>query len=120
MKTLYLADYKGLEPLELKERIAQDYRIDLQYLILPEILVAYQHEGSWGCDSSAFFLFKRDNKFFEVHASHCSCYGFEGQWEPEETTLEYLKSEKFSFGTGDSDTEHGVHLAAVKEFLQTL
>ena len=39
----------------------------------------------------AFVLFKKGNQLYEVHGSHCSCYGLEGQWSPEETTLEALK-----------------------------
>lgn len=26
---------------------------------------------------------KEKNQFFEVHGSHCSCYGLEGQWDEE-------------------------------------
>lgn len=38
----------------------------------------------------AFVLFMRDGKLYEVHGSHCSCYGLEGQWEPEETSWEAI------------------------------
>jgi hypothetical protein len=30
---------------------------------------------------------------FEVHCSHCSCYGYEGQFIPEKTTAQYLLSD---------------------------
>ena len=58
-----------------------------------EVLVAYQSVGHWGCDSSAFYLLKDKNNgnLFEVHGSHCSCYGFEGQLQLEETNIEALK-----------------------------
>jgi len=43
-------------------------------------------------------LFKRNDKLFEVHGSHCSCHGlseesYSGgstQWQPEETTREAI------------------------------
>ena len=35
-------------------------------------------------------LFLRGGKLFEVCGSHCSCYGLEGQWAPEETSWEAL------------------------------
>lgn len=35
----------------------------------------------------SYVLYWKDGKFYEVHGSHCSCYGLEGQFEPEETTL---------------------------------
>jgi len=43
-----------------------------------------------GYEGSAFVLFERDGQLYEVHGSHCSCYGLEGQWEPEETTVDAL------------------------------
>lgn len=39
----------------------------------------------------AFVLFEKDGVLYEVNGSHCSCYGLEGQWMPEETTLEALE-----------------------------
>lgn len=51
------------------------------------LLAAYSYECYEG---SAFVLFIKDDKLYEVHGSHCSCYGLEGQWEPEETTFEAL------------------------------
>lgn len=38
-------------------------------------------------DGSAFVLIKSGKKLYEVNGSHCSCYGLEDQWEPEEVTL---------------------------------
>lgn len=49
-----------------------------------EILMASYGGASY--EGDAFVLFQRDGKLYEVHGSHCSCYGLEGQWEPEETT----------------------------------
>ena len=34
---------------------------------------------------------KTSGKMFEVHGGHCSCFGFEGQLQLEETTIEALK-----------------------------
>lgn len=49
-----------------------------------EILYAgYEYQDYSG---SAFVLYERDGKLYEVNGSHCSCYGLEGQWRPEETS----------------------------------
>lgn len=40
----------------------------------------YEDYSGW---SNVYFFDKRDNQFYEVHGSHCSCYGLEDQWEPE-------------------------------------
>mgnify|MGYP000217434116 CR=1 FL=1 len=53
------------------------------------ILLASYGTGSYEGDT--FVLFERDGKLFEVNGSHCSCYGLENQFDPEETSLEALK-----------------------------
>lgn len=52
------------------------------------LLASYTYEDYSG---DAFVLYEKDGKLFEVHGGHCSCYGLEGQWEPEETTVEALR-----------------------------
>lgn len=53
-----------------------------------EIIYArYSHE-SYSGDSHVIFI--EDGKLYEVWGSHCSCFGLEGQWEPEETTIQAL------------------------------
>jgi hypothetical protein len=54
-----------------------------------EILLASYGTPSY--EGYAFVLFRRDGKLYEVNGSHCSCYGLEGQWDPEETTTEALR-----------------------------
>jgi hypothetical protein len=54
-----------------------------------EVLVAsYEFEYYEG---SADVLFIRDGKFYYVSGSHCSCYGLEDQWSPEEVTVEQVE-----------------------------
>lgn len=72
-----------------------------------KVLIAYESVGDYGCDSSSFYLLKKGKNLFEVHGSHCSCYGFEGQLTLEPTTVKALKArvEKgglFSIGGYDS------------------
>lgn len=74
-----------------------------------EILVAsYMNEGYSG---SAFVLYRKDGKLYEVNGSHCSCYGLEGQWGPEETTATVLKMR------GWRDDEDGQQIADVIDAL---
>lgn len=122
MKKLYLEDLKDFNLKQLKTHIANNYAgtvsgFDYENPSKEEIsslrktlndyniLIAYESVGSWGCDSSSFFLLekKSSGRLFEVHGSHCSCYGFEGQWLIEKTTKKYLKSDKFYFSSGGYD-----------------
>ncbi len=47
------------------------------------LLASYVYHDYDGC---AFVLARKEGKLYEVNASHCSCYGLEDQWVPEETT----------------------------------
>jgi hypothetical protein len=42
---------------------------------------AYDGEGY---DGTAEIYYRRGQKYYHVYGSHCSCYGLEGQWDPEE------------------------------------
>ncbi len=53
-----------------------------------EVLLAYYSYEDYS--GEAFVLLRKEGKLYEVNGSHCSCYGLEGQWEPEETTTESL------------------------------
>jgi hypothetical protein len=46
------------------------------------VLAAYCYEDYSG---SAIVVYRREEKLFLVEGSHCSCYGLEGQWSPDET-----------------------------------
>lgn len=91
---------------------------------LPEpeqvIVADYTYEDYSG-DSDV--LYRNGDKFFYVSGSHCSCYGLEDQWEPEEYTRETLlgqieraESEKYGgffkveAATIRSAIENGEHL----------
>lgn len=123
MKTLFLADLSGCQTqMEVKEAIACQFELEMEDLERFAVLVGYISVGSWGCDSSAYFLLwdHKTGKYYEVFGSHCSCYGFEDQWEPEETTLEYLTSDHFGFCTGGYDDESGQNEKLVREFMHAL
>ena len=81
MKTIYLGEFKNNEDIEKQfyQKIPKDIKI----------LIANYGLGIY--EGDAFVLYEQDNKLFEVNGSHCTCYGLEGQWEPEETSIEALR-----------------------------
>lgn len=82
--TIYLNDWEASG----KDGMMSDFCIkdgDIQDADI--ILASYTYEDYSG---DAYVLFKRDGKLFEVFGSHCSCYGLEDQWSPEETTKEAI------------------------------
>lgn len=111
---LALADFAGMNDEAIRRKISQDFEIDLHDPKLEEfeILLAYQEDESY--ESQAWFLLqdRATGDLWELHASHCSCYGYEGLWTPEKTTVPYLQSKHFSPSCYD-----GACRTAIMEFV---
>lgn len=122
MKQLFLEDLKGKTDKEVREHIVGSYGVIQKVVDEYKILIAYESVGTWGCDSSSFFLFRHkiSKELFTVTGSHCSCHGFEGQFEPERVTLDYLKSDKFYFCTGGYDGSETSNKQEVKFYIDHL
>ena len=124
---LLLEDLKGLSEAEVKAHLVREYEANSDVVNDLEIVIGYESVGSWGCDSSSFFLLKdKAGKLFEVHGSHCSCYGFEGQFDLEETYVEALKfrvdESKYGsvFHTGGYDTDSDGNTKAVNDYILSM
>lgn len=62
--------------------------------------------ASYGCanySGDAWVLFEQDGKLYEINGGHCSCYGLEGQWEPEEVSLKELEYRLLKGTWGEDD-----------------
>lgn len=70
-----------------EEDVVREFEISSEQLDGVEILYAIYNGGY---DGEAHVIFRKDGKLYEVNGAHCSCYGLEGQWEPEETTVAAL------------------------------
>lgn len=68
-----------------------------------DIHILFASYGTDNYSGDAFVLFEREGKLYEVNGSHCSCYGLEGQWDEDETTLTALEYRltKGTMGTDD-------------------
>lgn len=117
---LFLEDLSGQTEEQVRAHLIGALEIGAQDLDRFEILVAYESVGSWGCDSSQWLLLRDKNtgELFENFGSHCSCYGFEGQFKPEPTTVKYLRSDKFSISTGGYDESAGANIQAVRDYIR--
>jgi hypothetical protein len=124
---LLLEDLKEMSEAEVKLHLVNEYEAEADVVNDLEILIGYESVGSWGCDSSSFFLLRdKDGKLFEVHGSHCSCYGFEGQFTLEETTIEALKfriNESYNhsvFYTGGYDDHEKENIQAATDYITSI
>ena len=77
-----------LENFGNEQDVIDSFQIDQNELNGAFILLAWYGYGDY--DGSAFVLFERNGKLYEVNGGHCSCYGLEDQWSPEETTADVL------------------------------
>lgn len=51
------------------------------------LLAVYEYESY---DGNALVIYRNGDRYYWVEGGHCSCYGLEGQWRPEEFTKEEL------------------------------
>ncbi|OMD16244.1 hypothetical protein [Paenibacillus odorifer] len=111
MNPILLNDWKSVE--DMYEDFEEDWGISHNHPITDKddieiILASYTNENYEG---EAFVLFRRksDGKLYEVNGGHCSCYGLEGQWNPEETTVEALEYRLVSGTLGKSGWDDDVN-----------
>ena len=83
MSAVYLHDFGGIDD------VASEFGERPDTFEGVEILLASYSQANY--EGDAFVLFRKGGELFEVNASHCSCYGLEGQWEPEPTTVAALR-----------------------------
>lgn len=79
---MYVGDFED------KQDVESQFELEAGELRDAFILLAWYGGGCY--DGSAFVLFERGGKLYEVNGGHCSCYGLEGQWDPEETSAEAI------------------------------
>jgi len=119
---LYLGDLDYcIKEQQVKDHLVDAWEVLNVLLDRYDILLAYEHVGSWGCDSSGFYILKdkKTKELYEVHGSHDSTCGFEGQFELEKTSIEFLMKENYiehlTFGGYDDDVED--HKQKIQNFL---
>jgi hypothetical protein len=77
--------------------------------------IIYADYESGGYEGDAFVLAAKDGKMYWNFGSHCSCYGLEGQWDPEEVTLEEIK---FRIERGSGWGAFGSAIPFLKEYFK--
>ena len=92
-----LEDFEGMDEREVWDHVINGWGCPPLDEKRFDIVVAYESVGDYGCDSSGYFLLREKDggTFYEVEGSHCSCYGFEDQWEPGQTSLGALKMRNY-------------------------
>jgi hypothetical protein len=105
----YLGDW------DCRADLASDFEVRLNDNI--EIIVACYQTGHYS--GQAIVIFEKGEKLYLIEASHCSCYGLEGQWNAELINEDFLRHK---LNKGDwlyDDIEHNMKISEViKEYLK--
>jgi len=83
------------------------------------LLASYSSQNYLG-DAFVLFIDKENGKLYEVNASHCSCYGLEEKWEPEETDIESLKHRLEKGSLGEEEYSGNIFKKELREVLERL
>jgi len=84
MESIYLGEFNDREDIL--------YYFDIVDKDLKNVNILFAVYEVEDClDGSAFILFEKDGKLYEVNGISDSYNGLEGQWEPEEITIEDIK-----------------------------
>jgi len=81
MDKIYFGEFKNRADVEKVFDVKLDDSIN--------ILCAYY--GTGGYNGWAYVFYQQEGKLYEVDGVHCSCFGLEGQWEPDETSFIAIK-----------------------------
>jgi hypothetical protein len=115
MTGIYLNDWQD------KAAMAADFDVEQSEIEHVDVLLASYGYENYSGDAFVLFRDTRDGKLYELYGSHCSCYGLEGQWAPEECDLAALKHRLTEGSLGNdkwSGNMFSVELAQVLEGLK--
>jgi hypothetical protein len=119
-KPVYLHDWRekidviyDFEDLRFAESERQE-KVVKSYDNINILFASYSYENYSG---DAYVLFEKNGKLFEVFGSHCSCYGLEGQFEPDEVSLEELNMRLLNGEFGVDNYSENEFAEELKEFL---
>jgi len=85
MNTIFLHDFNSLDD------VLREFNITADRLNGYEILLASYAIGCYEGWSFVLLKHTESGELFTVYASHCSCYGLEGQFDMESASVEQLK-----------------------------
>lgn len=98
MENVYFGEFAGVD--DMLEQF------EIESAVLDGLEILHAHYSNENYEGNAFVLYRKDNKLYEVNADHCSCYGLERQWDPEETTAEAVSLRSFDYL--DDDVRFGL------------
>lgn len=98
--SVLMAEWLRLAGFAIFDGFDSEANVASQFNVIPSkvdgVIAALYGQESY--EGSAFVLLVKEGKLYEVNGSHCSCYGLEGQWDEEETSIEALRKRTWPSG----------------------
>lgn len=82
-----------------------------------DVNILFASYGDDNYEGDAWVLFEQGDKLYEVSGGHCSCYGLEDQWLPEEVALPELKHRLLAGTFGENNWTGNEFKKELCEFL---
>jgi hypothetical protein len=79
--------------------------------------ILFASYGSANYEGSAWVMYEKDGELYEVNGSHCSCYGLEDQWSPEEVLLAEVENRLINGTMGEDEWSGNNFKKELCEFL---
>ena len=98
--------------------VAREFSVPVEEFDEYEILIAIYDLSEAYSGDAYVLMYRKDAGLYEAHGSHCSCYGLEGQFEPESVPVEALRKRIV-----DNDYSYGAENLAkpyIKEILDLI
>lgn len=111
--TIWLNDWKGFSIGQIENLFGLSQG-ELSSINL--LLASYSQEDD---SSYAFLLFYLDDSLYEVNASHDSEIDFNGQWQPEETSVEALRFRLTRGNLGAKEASNNIFADELKAILNS-
>ena len=68
-----------------------------------DVNILFASYGYANYSGDAWVLLEQGGKLYEINGGHCSCYGLEGQWSPDEVSLRELEHRLLQGTWGQDD-----------------
>ena len=95
-KCLFLGAFEDMSVDQVVEMTAKEFEEDKGSLAPYEFLVAYMSHPDYSMDAYYLLRHRETGDYYEVCASHCSCNGFEEQWDLKLASPTYLLSAHYN------------------------
>lgn len=87
---IFVVDGASLTEKEARDEVLRSYEIPEEALDGCKLLYVYYSYENYSGYSDV--IFEKDGELFHVSGGHCSCYGLEGQWKPDPTSIDALRN----------------------------